>query len=334
MGAYKEINKFERILNTVKEMIKRHNLSFLVYRLKWNLAGKCKVRLRFPVHVDVEINSNCNYKCVFCPHGTGEMGNDMPMMSEEMARKILDELAENKVYSIKLNWRGEPALHPKLAEITAYAKKVGIKEVQINTNGFSFNEKKIRDLILAGMDRVIFSLDATTSDVYSKIRIGGDYNQVVKNIKTFSRIRKELKREKPFLRVQMVRTQLNKHQVDDYRKMWKNIVDDIRISDVTDRGQGDSLRVGDQVSIGRVCCPQPWQRIMISCEGKVLMCCSDWFERYPLGDIKKNSLKEIWKGNRLKAVRKKLKRKEYNFEPCKSCWVKESYKWKKVNKVN
>jgi len=329
-SKYKEINKLARMLNAAKEMIKRRDLSFLFYRLKWNLAGKYKVHLRFPVHIDVEINSNCNYRCIFCPHGTGEMRNDMPMMSEQTAKRILDELADNKVYSIKLNWRGEPALHPKLAEITAYAKKKGIKEVQINTNGFLFDEKKIRDLILAGIDRVIFSLDATTPEVYSKIRIGGDYNRVVENIKTFDRIRKELKRKKPFLRVQMVRTQLNKHQVDDYQKMWKNIVDDIRITDVTNRGQGDSLMVGDQVSVGRVCCPQPWQRMIISCEGNVLMCCSDWFEKYPLGNIKENSLKEIWNGERLKLVRKKLKRLEYDFQPCKSCWVKESYKWKRI----
>jgi len=329
-SKYKEINKLARMLNAAKEMIKRRDLSFLFYRLKWNLAGKYKIHLRFPVHIDVEINSNCNYRCIFCPHGTGEMRNDMPMMSEQTAKRILDELADNKVYSIKLNWRGEPALHPKLAEITAYAKKKGIKEVQINTNGFLFDEKKIRDLILAGIDRVIFSLDATTPEVYSKIRIGGDYNRVVENIKTFDRIRKELKRKKPFLRVQMVRTQLNKHQVDDYQKMWKNIVDDIRITDVTNRGQGDSLMVGDQVSVGRVCCPQPWQRMIISCEGNVLMCCSDWFEKYPLGNIKENSLKEIWNGERLKLVRKKLKRLEYDFQPCKSCWVKESYKWKRI----
>jgi len=128
----------------------------------------------------------------------------------------------------------------------------------------------------------------------------------------------------------MVRTELNKHQVEDYKKMWKVIADDIRISDVTNRGQGDSLKVGDQVSIGRICCPQPWQRMMISCEGKVLMCCSDWFEKYPLGDINKNSLKKIWEGEKLKVVRKLLKKVKYDFEPCKNCWVKESYVWQKV----
>lgn len=332
MASYKEINKLERMLNVVREVIKRHNLSFLIYRLKWNLSGKYKYPLKFPVHIDLEINSNCNYRCIFCPHGTGEMGNDMPMMSVEVAKRILNELVKNKVYSIKLNWRGEPALHPQLVEITAYAKEAGIKEIQINTNGFLYDEQKIRDLILAGIDRVIFSLDATTPEVYSKIRIGGDYNQVVNNIKTFSQIRKELKRKKPYIRVQMVRTKLNEHQVDDYRKMWKDIADDVRISDVTDRGQGDSLRVGDQISIGRVCCPQPWQRMMISCSGEVMMCCSDWYSKYIIGNINKNSLKEIWNGPKLEAIKKKLKQGKLDFEPCKDCWLKESYKWKKVEK--
>jgi len=330
MATYKEINRFERKLNFIKEVLKRRNLSFFMYRLKWELATKFKYPLKFPVHVDLEINSNCNYRCIFCPHGTGDIRNDMPIMSMETAKKILDELTENKVYSIKLNWRGEPAFHPNLVEITAYAKKVGIKEVQINSNGFLFNEQKIKDLIQVGIDRVIFSIDATTSELYSQIRVGGDFNRVVNNIKTFDRIRKELKQDKLFIRVQMVRTELNKHQVSDFRKMWQGIADDIRISDVTNRGQGDSLQVGDQVSIGRTCCPQPWQRMIISCEGKVMMCCSDWFGDYVIGDINNNSLKEIWQGQRLKIVRKWLKQGKFDFNPCKDCWVKESYIWKKV----
>jgi len=330
MADYKEINRWQRRLNFWKEVIKRRDLSFLVYRLKWELATKFKLPLPFPVHVDLEINSNCNYRCLFCPHGTGEMRNDIPQMSFETAKRVLDELTENKVYSIKLNWRGEPALHPNLDGITAYAKKVGIKEVQINTNGFAFSEEKIRNLIETGIDRVIFSIDATTPELYSQIRVGGDFNRAVENIKTFSRIRKELRKSKPFIRVQMVRTELNKHQVEDYKKMWEGVADDIIINDVTNRGQGDYLQVEDQVSIGRVCCPQPWQRMIISCEGKVLMCCSDWFEDYILGDINKNSLKEIWRGSRLRSVRRRLKKGNFDFKPCKDCWVQESYKWKKI----
>jgi len=331
MAKYKEINKWQRKFNFLKEILKRKDLSFAIYRIKWELATQKKFPLSFPTHIDLEINSNCCYKCIFCPHGTGEMRNDMPVMNFETVKKILDELGQNKVYSVKLNWRGEPGLHPQLAEIVAYAKKVGIKEVQINTNAFPFNEEKIRDLINAGIDRVIFSIDATTPELYAKIRIGGDFNKVVNNIKTFYRVRKELKRQKPFIRVQMVRTELNKHQVEDFKKMWQSIADDVRISDVTNRGQGDNLQVGDQFSTGRVCCPQPWQRMVISCEGKVLMCCSDWFEKYPLGDANKNSLKEIWNGEKIKAARELLKQVNYNFEPCKSCWVKESYIWEKNN---
>ena len=171
MAIYKEINKWRRRWNFWREILKRKDASFLIYRLKWELAARFKYPLKFPVHIDLEINSNCNYRCVFCPHGTGEMKNDMPIMSFETAKKILDELAKNKVYSIKLNWRGEPALHPDLAEIVSYAKKAGIKEVQINTNGFLYDEQKIRNLVKAGIDRIIFSIDATTPELYSQIRV-------------------------------------------------------------------------------------------------------------------------------------------------------------------
>src|SRR3989344_3317910 len=117
MAKYKEKNRWKRRLNFIREALKRRDLSFLVYRLKWNLATKFKYPLKFPVHIDLEINSNCNYRCIMCPHGLGTIRNDMPMMKLETAKKILDELAENKVYSVKLLWRGEPAIHPHLVDI-------------------------------------------------------------------------------------------------------------------------------------------------------------------------------------------------------------------------
>lgn len=327
-GTYKEKFGFQRSLFRIKEIFKRNfNLQFLLYRVKWNYFPKIGFLSKFPLHVDIETTDKCNLKCVMCVHGQGKDAAG-GFIDKDFAKKIIREAAEGGVYSIKLNWRGEPALHKDLSELVRFAKECGIMEVQINTNGLPFSEQKIKDIIEAGLDRVIFSVDANSGKTYSRIRIGGNFEVLIKNIESFIRIRKVLHIKKPFIRLQMVRMKENQDEVDGFIQRWKSRVDDLRVSDVTDRGQGQELIVGDQIAVGRIKCPQPWQRLVISRDGVVSGCCSDWYQNLVVGDMKKNSLKNIWRGEKMNMLRRRILDKRMDeCEPCKSCYVKESYIW-------
>ena len=39
---------------------------------------------------------------------------------------------------------------------------------------------------------------------------------------------------------------------------------------------------------------------MITSHGDVLMCCADWFDKSPVGDINKESIADIWNGKKYK----------------------------------
>ena len=69
-------------------------------------------------------------------------------MSEDLYKKIIMETIVMGVPSIKLNWRGEPLLNPKMSKMISYAKEKGILEVMINTNAVSLNEKKAIEIIV------------------------------------------------------------------------------------------------------------------------------------------------------------------------------------------
>ncbi len=332
---YREVNWFQRRLNVISEFLKRKDRwRFAWYRFQWNYFPQMNLVPYVPLHVDLEVADACNLRCVMCVHGIGEGIKNVGIIETNFGRQMVDQIAQMGVYSMKLNWRGEPALYQGLADLIRYAKEKGIPEVQMNTNGIPYNEDKIKDIIEAGMDRVIFSMDGNSKEVYEKIRVGSDFDRLVRNIESFIKIRNEMGRVKPFIRVQMVRTASNRHEVEGLLKRWQGRVDDVRINDVSNRGQGTHLTVGDQVSTGRRQCPQPWQRIIIARDGKVLPCCSDWHCQFPIGDAAKQTLKEIWKGRRMGQLRKLiLDKKMDRFEPCKSCFVKESYTWKRI-KVN
>jgi radical SAM protein with 4Fe4S-binding SPASM domain len=268
-----------------------------------------------------------------CVHGAGKPLKT-GFIKHEFARDMIRQVASAGVYSVKFNWRGEPALYKELPDLIAYAKKLRIPEVQINTNGLPFTKESIQQVVEVGLDRVIFSVDGNSPETYEEIRLGGSFQRLVDNIEYFIATRKRMRSITPFIRVQMVRMQSNQHEVEGLLARWSGKVDDIRISDVTDRGQGKHMCVGDQVAVSRRRCPQPWLRMVVSREGLVMPCCSDWYCRRVVGDAKQEPLQAIWHGKRMKEFRKAVSSKKLDdFEPCRSCFVKESYLWEKKNRV-
>jgi len=302
------------------------------YRKEWNSADYEKHLPSHPLHIDIELSDACNLKCEMCAHGIGTV-KSVGFMEEKMVFDLIDEAASINVYSIKFNWRGESVLNPLLPRAIKYAKNKGILEVSINTNGLPRKENVLIGVAKSRIDRIIFSVDGYSKEVYESIRVKGDYNKLIDNITAVINWKKNNNSTKPLLRVQMVRSNKNAHQVDDFIKFWKDKVDDVRISDVMNRGQGSDLSVGDQITVGRRRCPQPFQRLVIGRDGRVSPCCADWDQQYIVGDVtKKESLIEIWKGKRMQFMRDiQNSVKLEKIDICKSCYVKESYVWKSNN---
>lgn len=299
------------------------------YRREWNRADRDSYCPPHPLHIDIELSDACNLKCKMCAHGIG-IATPVGFMERNLVFRLVQECAELGVHSIKFNWRGEAALNPILPEAVALAKAKGILEVQINTNGLPKKQNIYIECADAGIDRIIFSVDGFSAQSYESIRIGGDYQQLIKNIQGLLQWKKDKDKKKPLVRVQMVRTTGNNHEVENFVHHWQLLVDDVRISDVMDRGQGSGLEVGDSITVGRRRCPQPFQRLVIARDGRVSPCCADWDQKYIVGNVLHESLLSIWNGDRMARMREVQDRVDLDkVSICAKCYVKESYMWKK-----
>jgi len=330
---YEEINSENRKHSASVDPIKwgENAERYETYRKEWNKAAEEDYLPSHPLHVDIELSDACNLRCKMCGHGLGTI-KQSGTMGFETVQKILDESVEIGVCAVKFNWRGEPTLSPFLPDAVKYAKEKGILEVQINTNGNV--PKKYADSLIKcaenGIDRIIFSVDGFSAETYEEVRVGGHYEDVKSNILSLLEWKKTNQATKPLVRIQMVRTVLNAHEVSDFIQFWQPKVDDVRISDVMDRGQGNSLSVGDQITVGRRRCPQPFLRLTIGRDGRVSPCCADWNQEVVVGDIFKESLMAIWNNKLMTAMREVQRRCHHDHIPiCKNCYVKESFIWKK-----
>lgn len=266
----------------LKELIQRRfqAIPFVLYRTKWHLLPKFNLISDFPLHVDIEVTNKCNLRCTMCVQASKEGRKNQGEINFNMACNILEAIGNGRVFSVKFNWMGEPMLYRKLPDLIAYAKSQKVPEVQLNSNGTLLTPQLSRDLIKAGLDRIIFSVDGFSSATYDKIRIGGKYTDLLKNLNKFL----ELKGNKvrPFVRVQMCVGKENQHEVPAFIDYWSHLGVQVGIIDRQDRRGQLSKKSVESVGPIKVGCRQPWQRLTISHEGKVFPCCADWGQSFPL----------------------------------------------------
>ena len=61
-------------------------------------------------------------------------------------------------------------MHKKVINYINYAYSQGIKSMHMTTNGTLMNKKKAHEIVNSGLSSIMFSIDATDSKTYLKIR--------------------------------------------------------------------------------------------------------------------------------------------------------------------
>ena len=66
-------------------------------------------------------------------------------------------------------------------------------------------------------------------------------------------------------------------------------------------------------------CNRPFDRIYIGYDGSAVLCCSDWRFEEILGNVKDQSLMDVWTGERVRAIREKLLNDDRSGMLCEYC---------------
>lgn len=291
------------------------------YRENWELAKNGNLT-NVPLNIDLELTSHCNLKCGFCPHSSGF--SDKGNMHIDLARSIIKQAGMMKVPAMKFNLRGEPTLYSELPELIKLAKDEGILETIINTNG-NCKKEILHKCIDSGIDLIIFSVDAYYEDTYKSIR-GGNFYLLEENIIS-CKSRIYISKSKTKLRVQFVDTSTNKSEVSQFLNYYKDYLDiETRISKCTDRGGAKCDLTNFKTPYNRKFCGQPNQRLAVLYDGDVIGCCSDWNKSYVVGNANKESIFQIWHGEKINKLRNDLKKGNHNnYLHCSKCFCRESY---------
>lgn len=296
-----------------------HLLRYLWNRVRWHIYPRLRLAGSYPDHVDLELSAVCNMKCPMCYTVTPAFKESVPHVNLDFGlfRKVVDELAANRVYSIRLSWRGEPTLNRHFIDCVRYAKQRGIREVDSLTNALRLTPAMFEELVELEMDWLTISFDGVR-ETYEAIRKPAKYDEMVTKIREFAEIKKRRKSVKPVVRIQGVWRAIVK-DADEYFDTFEPIADEISTNTLLDYLHNDQ----DIEYIPNFVCPVPFQRLVIGSDGRAFMCINDELGRETVGDAKRQSIHEIWNGDAMRRVRHVHTRCEgtKTFAPCRDCYL-------------
>ena len=307
----------------------------------------------YPSYIEIETTTKCNLKCIMCEHTYwNEPNRDM---SFEDFKKIVDQFP--KLKWIGLTGIGEGFLNKDFMKMLRYVKSKGIY-VELFDTFYFIDEKTAKELIELGIDKLILSFDAATKETYEKIRVGSDFERVLNNLKNFIRIKEGMNSNFPEMEFHYIISKANVNEIPDYIELIRSISSEIPevfftrmlhkfeetkdlfveipadiIQNAEKKAHDLNLKISWNLNVPTVKPPiehcVTWFMPFIFVTGEVIPCCSgneanrrESQKATSLGNVFDTSFKEIWRGDKYKELRRKIRGGEIP-EPCKNCCLYE-----------
>lgn len=135
--------------------------------------------------VIVGLSYACNLNCHHCLYEGRHFDTSL---QKQIYFYTLNSIKGNKLDKITLTNKGEPFFY--LSETMNYLRNFSKNDascVSCITNGNCFGKSQIEELLKISnnngfMFNFVFSIDAITKNVYERVRCGGDFDKVLKNL--------------------------------------------------------------------------------------------------------------------------------------------------------
>ena len=272
--------------------------------------------LETPYCLFIDPCSLCNFKCRFCAMQASEepLPFKKQLMPMELYKKIIDDISgfPDKLKMLRLAAHGEPLLHPQLPEMIRYAKEKGVTEfVEIVTNGSLLKPELNQALVESGLDCIRISIEALDAEGYREntgARV--EFDELLAKIGYFNR-RSDIAGNSCEVYVKTVDATANtKEREAAFYSLFENISHKMWIDhiipiwagwdDLSNRFELQQIGVHGQALREIKVCPFPLYSLVITPDGIATVCCSDWKRKLVIGDLNRQSLKEVWDGDVLK----------------------------------
>lgn len=294
-----------------------------------------KLPLEQPYVLLVDPCNLCNLRCQWCPSGydklISECGRTQTVMDISMFKRMIDQLGEFKepIRVLRMYKEGEPLINPHFPEMVEYAKKSGyVKRIDTTTNGVLLKPELNRKIVKAGLDQINISVNGLSDEqIYRNTGRRVSFKEYVEGIRDLYNNRGDCT-----VYVKSIKDVLDEKEQETFFSVFGEISDRIfleRLSPAWPCFEFDECdymyeEVGnyEQAVENRQVCPYLFYIMVVNSDGTVSTCVGDWKHNQIVGDIKSNTVKEIWQGDKLRNYQfGHLNGDKNGMEMCKKCLV-------------
>ncbi len=326
--------RVQKILNMLRYKGIRCTYNYLWYQILYAHQGFLAKLLwtklhpffvHYPRLLEVEVTTHCPLKCIICEHTYWQ--EEPKDMSFEQFKHIVDQFP--KLKWIGLTGIGESFINKDFIRMLEYVKLKKIY-IELYDNFLFIDETAANALVNLSVDKIFISIDAATKDTYEKIRVGANFDTVIKNIKRLLELRRLHNVPYPEISYHFIINKININEVVEFLDLVKSLtgnessviftrllhdypevkhlsvdVPEALVREITRRSSELGIRVGWNANVP---IKKPfisecsfWIMPFIFVTGEVIPCCAgneanrrDYQKKYSLGNIFKNKFNDIW----------------------------------------
>lgn len=242
-------------------------------------------------------------------------------MEFSIFKKIIDDASQLGTRKVDLFLHGEPLLHSEIIGMLRYIKKKGLN-VELATNGLILDKEKIEAVLKSGLDKddkIRFSIFDFSKEVHEGVQQGVNHETVLNNVYNFIELKKKQGVESPKLKIQFYVIPENEHEKKQFERYWREKVEYVSIGTASKKFR-EYKHSALASRLRNTYCWDFWNRMTIFWDGRVSMCCVDVDGDFIVGNLQEQTIKEIWNGSQMRALRKLHKKRQFLELPlCSNC---------------
>jgi len=317
--------------------------------LPCGLAGQANDQLRarayldgraesagYPQVLQVETTSRCAMRCSHCPR-TWLMTRPAADMDFGLFQRVVAQLRPYANHeALALMHFGEPSLYPHLGEAIRLAQARGLR-VTVSATAAAFDDRAVREAVDSGLSRLRLMFDGMDDETSRRIRgPGAGFARSLRQLRQLLDYRSRQGVRLPEVTAAMVKHPHNRHQWELFREQFSRIPG-IKCQLVPFSGfagnapqlerlqrllRDDAAEAREARRVARLdrrACFYPWQGVTVLCDGRVVPCCRDVDGACVLGDLRRQSLLEVWNGEPLRRLRRAFLAGDRGNPLCRRC---------------
>jgi radical SAM protein with 4Fe4S-binding SPASM domain len=281
-----------------------------------------------PLKMHLEPTSFCNLRCPMCPQSVGANTNN-GFMEMDLFDKIIDD-ARDFVREINLFFRGESMMHKDIYQMIETCERAGIAS-HINTNATLFRDDAVAKLIEANPSKITISFDSGDPETYEAMRKGARFDLTLERTVQLLEAKRRRGGRRPYVVMQVIqlwekefgagaqpvipadfKARFDGLPIDEWDTFWAH-----GWAGTMDDSSFYSARPHGPIYYP---CNWLWKSMAVYWDGRVPSCCADFAEDQMMGDLREQSILEIWNSAPYRAIRRAhVSGDLQDYKLCKGC---------------